>query len=87
MDQSKQRLRFDGLFLLFISVFLVSCNHEKELQNETITSKFVNNKANFQCITKFSFENHDYIMFQTSGNYSRVAGIVHNPECKCHDSK
>jgi hypothetical protein len=41
----------------------------------------------FNRIVHFSYKSHDYIMFRDGvGDYS-VAGIVHDPDCKCNDSK
>ena len=39
----------------------------------------------FDRIVHFNYKSHDYIMFRDgSGDFS-VAGIVHDPDCKCKE--
>lgn len=53
------------LILLFVVVLLAGCSQTTEPQYEA---------------TKFSYENHSYIMF-TDG---LSEGVVHDPDCDCH---
>lgn len=66
--------------IILLLIILLSCN-QHQIQNGTTKTTFTSEGASFNNIKKFTFENHDYIMFITDGNYSATAGVVHNPEC------
>ena len=34
-------------------------------------------------ISKFSYENHDYILFESGIGQSHTASVVHSPHCHC----
>ena len=34
-------------------------------------------------ISKFSYENHDYILFESGLGQSHTASVVHDPNCPC----
>ena len=41
----------------------------------------------FDKIYHFKYKSHDYIMFRKDLGNSGVAGVVHDPDCKCNQHK
>ncbi len=71
------------VFLSIIGIiFTVAACSEPAIKIGTTGTDRILEGCNFENIYKFKFENHDYIMFETAGVNSRVAGIVHSPDCK-----
>ena len=67
--------------IIFGALITNSCTETVIQYGSTKTKNFANH-AKFESIKEFTYKNHDYIMFETSGLDSRTAGVVHNPECK-----
>ena len=62
------------------ALVLCSCVEEENIKDFRDTKFEV-----FDRIVHFSYKSHDYIMFRDgSGDFS-VAGIVHDPDCKCKE--
>ena len=62
------------------ALVLCSCVKEENIKDFRDTKFEV-----FDRIVHFSYKSHDYIMFRDgSGDFS-VAGIVHDPDCKCKE--
>lgn len=34
-------------------------------------------------VIHFEYKGHDYILFRTMGGNCSIAGVVHDPDCKC----
>ena len=68
--------------ICIISAYLINSCTTQVIQEGNTQTEHIINHANFKYIREFTYKNHDYIMFETYGNYSATAGIVHNPECK-----
>lgn len=70
------------IMIVLLALVLCSCVKEENIKDFR-EAKF----EVFNRIVHFSYKSHDYIMFRDGvGDYS-VAGIVHDPDCKCNDSK
>lgn len=85
----KNLIRLKLLILFSCTIFSLTNCSEPKYKDINIQSQYgIINNAEFNYINEFTYKNHDYIMFVTDGTTSRVAGIVHNPECKtCYERK
>lgn len=76
--------KFIGIIILFLSAILVGCSTQEEEQRERewkekrvrVFSPYTNKVRYMKCY-RFSYDEHDYILFSTGG-------VVHDPECPCH---
>lgn len=72
---------------IFLGALLINSCDSTVIQEGSTQTKYKRNYAKFEIIKEFTYKNHDYIMFQTGGLNSSVAGIVHNPECEYCNGK
>ena len=68
--------------IIFITSLLTSCNwyrHNDTPVTKTITPDY---------IYRFEYDGHSYIIFKYNGdiNPHNTSGIVHDPDCKCHNN-
>ena len=71
------------IILALSFICLVSCGWRN---NRVTTEKRLNN---IDCATRFEYDGHKYIMFYQYGNtnYKNKSGVVHDPDCPCHNNK
>lgn len=73
------------LFSLLFGLLLISCVDNSHKSKEQLESELTKNKSIelFDEISKFEYENHEYIYFRKGFGKSSTAGVVHNPNCHC----
>lgn len=62
-----------------LSLTLLLCSCEKPLKPGSVRNNYPIDR-----VFHFEHENHQYIMF-TIKYPTRYGGIVHDPNCKCHE--
>ena len=71
------------LFLVVVGICLASCGwrnnsntHDKKIDNIDVA-------------TRFEYDGHKYILFMRYGNtnYTNQTGVVHDPDCPCHNKE
>ena len=71
-----------AIILALFFICLVSCGWRN---NRVTTEKRLNN---IDCATRFEYDGHKYIMFYQYGNTNyHNNGVVHDPDCPCHNNK
>ena len=68
------------ILIVLSALALSSC----EIKHEPIVSR---NTEVLDKVYHFEYMSHDYIMFRHGFGYSSIAGVVHDPDCKCNNSK
>lgn len=68
------------IMIVLSALVLCSCVKEENIKDFRGTEFEVFNK-----IVHFSYKSHDYIMFRYGYNEYSIAGIVHDPDCKCKE--
>lgn len=68
------------ILIVLSALALCSCVKEENIKDFRDTKFEVFNR-----IVHFSYKSHDYIMFRDGSGDFAVAGIVHDPDCKCKE--
>lgn len=70
------------LGLIALLCCLASCEYKTEIKDVRNTEQNI-----FNNIYHFKYKSHDYIMFRTKYTNNGVAGVVHDPDCKCKEDE
>jgi len=71
------------IILVLTCICLVSCGWRNNRETD------VRNLNNIDFAERFEYDGHKYIMFHQFGstNYTNRNGVVHDPDCPCHNNK
>lgn len=68
------------ILIALSALVLCSCVDETIVKDTRDTKSLV-----FGRVYHFSYKSHDYIMFRDGYGKVSVAGVVHDPDCKCKE--
>ena len=85
------------LLIFSALILLASCAHEVNTRTGTTVVEYTNQigdprgfipeseRGKIGAIKEFRYNGHDYIQFDIVSSHGGRCGIVHNPDCQCHN--
>lgn len=68
------------VLFLFTTLVLSSCDYNENRIGDKVSKE----KIPFKCATEFEYKDHSFIKFTDKDGEYAIAGVVHNPNCKCY---